>query len=162
MTEENRASGDVEEPTPTEAEDTEPVVPTDDEDMDEGPVRRPLIRATLPHIEGAQATPREPPVFTMHQQQARPGAGGRGGNWSGRSGREGGNGNGNSTKGQGREDGQPSRKKTGSQRRRTNSGNGNTTNVAGGNKWPARSESGGAARPAGGRRSGRRDKGRSR
>ena len=34
----------------------------------EGSVRRPLIRATLKHPEGAAPTPREPPVFTMHQQ----------------------------------------------------------------------------------------------
>jgi hypothetical protein len=33
----------------------------------EGSVRRPLIRATLKHPEGAPP-PRDPPVFTMHQQ----------------------------------------------------------------------------------------------
>ena len=34
----------------------------------EGSVRRPLIRATLKHPDGAPPPPREPPVFTMHQQ----------------------------------------------------------------------------------------------
>lgn len=36
---------------------------------DDGPVRRPLIRATLPLPEGTPATPRQPPVFTMHERQ---------------------------------------------------------------------------------------------
>ncbi|MCY4075764.1 MAG: hypothetical protein OXH04_10100 [Acidobacteria bacterium] len=36
---------------------------------DEGPVRRPLIRATLQLPEGTPATPRQPPVFTMHERQ---------------------------------------------------------------------------------------------
>ena len=35
---------------------------------DEGPVRRALIRATLKPGEGAPPTPRQAPVFTMHQQ----------------------------------------------------------------------------------------------
>ena len=34
----------------------------------DGPVRRPLIRATLTHPEGTPPLPREPPVFTMHEQ----------------------------------------------------------------------------------------------
>ncbi len=34
----------------------------------EGSVRRPLIRATLKHPDGAPPPPREPPLFTMHQQ----------------------------------------------------------------------------------------------
>ena len=34
----------------------------------EGSVRRPLIRATLKHPDGTPPPPREPPVFTMHQQ----------------------------------------------------------------------------------------------
>ena len=34
----------------------------------EGSVRRPLIRATLKHPAGTPPPPREPPVFTMHQQ----------------------------------------------------------------------------------------------
>ena len=36
---------------------------------DDGPVRRPLIRATLQLPEGTPATPRQPPVFTMHERQ---------------------------------------------------------------------------------------------
>lgn len=34
----------------------------------EGSVRRSLIRATLKHPDGTPPPPREPPVFTMHQQ----------------------------------------------------------------------------------------------
>lgn len=34
----------------------------------EGWVRRPLIRATLKHPDGTPPPPREPPLFTMHQQ----------------------------------------------------------------------------------------------
>ena len=40
----------------------------------EGSVRRPLIRATLKHPDGTTPPPREPPLFTMHQQ---PGGDGR-------------------------------------------------------------------------------------
>ena len=36
---------------------------------DDGRVRRPLIRATLQLPEGTLATPRQPPVFTMHEWQ---------------------------------------------------------------------------------------------
>ena len=52
-------------------------------------VRRPLIRATLKPQEGVPPTPRQPPVFTMHQQP-RGGAAGGGtarGNFRARSGR---------------------------------------------------------------------------
>ena len=49
----------------------------------EGSVRRPLIRATLTFPEGTPPTPRDPPVFTMHEQPARGNTrgkqGGRGG-----------------------------------------------------------------------------------
>ncbi len=45
----------------------------------DGPVRRPLIRATLTHPAGTPPIPREPPVFTMHEQQ-------RGGQARGKSG----------------------------------------------------------------------------
>ena len=34
----------------------------------EGSVRRPVIRATLKHPDGTPPPPREPPLFTMHQQ----------------------------------------------------------------------------------------------
>jgi hypothetical protein len=158
MTEENQASSDVEEPTPPAAEDADPAISV--EDVDEGPVRRPLIRATLPHIEGSQPTPRDPPVFTMHQQHARPSSGqGRGGNWNGRSGRD----NGNSTKSHSQEGGQPGKKKPGSQRRRASGGTSDGNNGASGNKWPSRSEPNGTSRSTGNRRpAARRDKGRSR
>lgn len=50
-------------------------------------VRRALIRATLKPQEGVPPTPRQPPVFTMHQQP-RSGASGTGrGNFRARSGR---------------------------------------------------------------------------
>ena len=55
-----------------------------------GTFRRPLIRASLPHPDGAQSNQREAPVFTMHEQPA------RGNNW-GKGGRGGSNGNGNGT-----------------------------------------------------------------
>ena len=50
---------------------------------DDGPVRRSLIRATLPPAAGVPPTPREPPVFTMHQQP-RGGAGAGRGNFRSR------------------------------------------------------------------------------
>ncbi len=43
----------------------------DDSKTDDGPVRRPLIRASLPHPEGEAPPHREAPVFTMHEQTAR-------------------------------------------------------------------------------------------
>ena len=46
---------------------------------EEWPVRRALIRATLPPLEGAPTTQRQPPVFTMHEQP-RGGSGGNRGN----------------------------------------------------------------------------------
>ena len=49
----------------------QPVADAGDEARDaerEGSVRRPLIRATLKHPEGTPPPPREPPLFTMHQQ----------------------------------------------------------------------------------------------
>lgn len=49
---------------PSEAPSTPPARPADD-----GPVRRPLIRATLQLPEGTPAAPRQPPVFTMHERQ---------------------------------------------------------------------------------------------
>ena len=58
------------------------------EAADTGTFRRPLIRASLPHPDGAQSSQREAPVFTMHEQPA------RGNNW-GKGGRGGSNGNGN-------------------------------------------------------------------
>ncbi len=49
-------------------------------------VRRPLIRATLKPQEGVPPTPRQAPVFTMHQQP-RDGAGAARGNFRARNGR---------------------------------------------------------------------------
>ncbi len=49
-------------------------------------VRRVLIRATLKPQEGVPPTPRQPPVFTMHQQPRGAAGGGRG-NFRARNGR---------------------------------------------------------------------------
>ena len=49
----------------------QPVADAGDQTRDaerEGSVRRPLIRATLKHPDGTPPPPREPPLFTMHQQ----------------------------------------------------------------------------------------------
>ena len=54
------------------------------DDVDEGSVRRPLIRATLKHPGGAPPSPRPAPVFTMHQQEQSGSQGGRGQNRNGR------------------------------------------------------------------------------
>ncbi len=61
--------------TPSKAES----VSTERPGGGDGPVRRPLIRATLTHPAGTPPLPREPPVFTMHEQQ-------RGGQARGKSG----------------------------------------------------------------------------
>jgi hypothetical protein len=46
---------------------------TADERVDEGPVHRPLIRATLPRLEGQPAPARPAPDFTIRQPAGRPG-----------------------------------------------------------------------------------------
>lgn len=51
------------------ADPAEPPARPADAVRDDGPVRRPLIRATLQLPEGTPATPRQPPVFTMHERQ---------------------------------------------------------------------------------------------
>ena len=51
------------------ADAADPAEPPADAVRDDGPVRRPLIRATLQLPEGTPATPRQPPVFTMHERQ---------------------------------------------------------------------------------------------
>lgn len=56
------------------------------DEADDVAVRRPLIRATLQLPPGSAATPRQPPVFTMHQQMERS-TGGRPPQRGGRSGR---------------------------------------------------------------------------
>ena len=76
------------------SDETKPDTPNPDKPEEQKPAgdggtfRRPLIRALLPHPDGAQASQREAPVFTMHEQPA------RGNNW-GKGGRGGSNGNGN-------------------------------------------------------------------
>jgi hypothetical protein len=73
-----------------QADESDSVEPVDgdstktSDDVDEGPVRRPLIRATLRHPGGAPPPPRQPPVFTMHQQERSGSQGGRGQNQNGR------------------------------------------------------------------------------
>lgn len=74
-----------------EAEIDPAVSPADEsaeaERRDRDHVRRPLIRATLKPQEGVPPTPRQPPVFTMHQQQPRGGPGAGRGNFRARAGR---------------------------------------------------------------------------
>ena len=76
------------------SDETKPDTPNPDKPEEQKPAgdggtfRRPLIRASLPHPDVAQASQREAPVFTMHEQPA------RGNNW-GKGGRGGSNGNGN-------------------------------------------------------------------
>lgn len=95
MSEDNRATGDQADPeSAASAADDETMADASSEpaERDDGPVRRPLIRATLKHPEGTPPPPREPPVFTMHQNQ--PGSQApRGQNRSGRTFRSGGNNN---------------------------------------------------------------------
>ena len=74
-----------------QADDSDSVEPVDgdstktSDNVDEGSVRRPLIRATLKHPGGAPPPPRQAPVFTMHQQEQQSGSqGGRGQNRNGR------------------------------------------------------------------------------
>jgi hypothetical protein len=78
-----------------------PEDPADDQEPEEGPVHRPLIRATLPRHEGQVPPARPAPEFTIRQ----PG-GGRPGRFRGRNQRGGqmfqGDRSGNSTGGQGR------------------------------------------------------------
>lgn len=73
--------------------------PNDERDDEEGPVHRPLIRASLPRHDG-QAPPSRPiPEFTIRQPAGRPnrfrprGAGGGGGQFQGGGNRTSGNGN---------------------------------------------------------------------
>lgn len=82
MSEHNRVPN-----SPDEADSVEPTeseTPEVTEDKDEGPVRRPLIRATLKHPEGTPPPPRQAPVFTMHQQERGGSPAGRGQNRNGR------------------------------------------------------------------------------
>ena len=58
----------------------------DDSKTNDGPVRRPLIRASLPHPEGETPSHREAPVFTMHEQTTRGNTRGKQGGRNGTSG----------------------------------------------------------------------------
>jgi hypothetical protein len=76
----------------------------DNRHEDGWPAHRPLIRATLPKVEGDLPPPRPIPEFTMHQRHGRGGQGFRGQGWqdrSGGSGRGGFRGPGRSAHGQG-------------------------------------------------------------
>ncbi len=142
MSEHNRATGDPEDPeSAAPATDVETTADSTSApaERDDGPVRRPLIRATLKHPEGTPPPPRQPPVFTMHQNQ--PGSQARGQNRNGR---------------QVRSSGHPNSQKSSRERSGQNTssrGNG------GGNKGSARQDRG---QRSGNRSSSRRNKGRSR
>lgn len=110
-------------------------------ERDEGPVRRPLIRATLKHSEGTPPPPREAPVFTMHEQP-------RGGSSPGR---------GPSRGGRPARDGHSNKKKNSRERPGQYASKGNSI---GGKKRSSRPDRGGQDRMGSGRP--RRDKGRSR
>ena len=95
----------------------------------EGSVRRPLIRATLTHPEGTAPPPREPPVFTMHQQPGgnggsappqagRPGRGGQSRPFSDRRPAGGAPGNGRPSGNQAQAEGRPGSKSRSSRRGR--------------------------------------------
>lgn len=56
---------------------TESDPPVGDDDREEGPVRRPLIRAQFPKIEGASPTPRAMPEFTIQTLNNRRNNGGQ-------------------------------------------------------------------------------------
>ena len=94
MSEHKRATGDQADPesaAPAADVDTETTADASSApaEREDGPVRRPLIRATLKHPEGTPPPPRQAPVFTMHQNQ--PGSQPpRGQNRSGRTFRSGG------------------------------------------------------------------------
>ena len=94
--------------TPVTAEDGNPDAPAE---RDEGPVRRPLIRATLKPPEGTPPPAQQAPVFTMHEPRG--GSGQSRGNSRPRNSRPGrDNGHPNKTNGKSR-----SRSRSGSSRR---------------------------------------------
>jgi hypothetical protein len=147
MSEQNRLTHPPEEADSVEPADIESSEIL--EDRDEGPVRRPLIRATLKHPEGTPPPPRQPPVFTMHQQERGGSPPGRGPNRNGRFVRD---------------SGHPNKKK-GSRDRAGQGGSQDASmkgNSSRGKKRPPRSDGSGQNSPASGNRapSSRRDKGR--
>ena len=160
MSEQNRATDVPEEqgtvaPTDVESAGEPGVAPEGTRDdvegvenveRDEGPVRRPLIRATLKHPEGTPPPPREAPVFTMHEQPRGGSSSGRGANRGGRSTRD---------------SGHPNKKKNARERSGQQTRKGNSS---GGKKHSFRSDRTGQNGAHAGQRSSssRRDKGRSR
>ena len=77
MSEQDRSVRQPDQPDPAVESPEEATAPEQQPDpAEEWPVRRSLIRATLTLPEGAPPTQRQPPVFTMHQQQPRGGSGG--------------------------------------------------------------------------------------
>lgn len=125
----------------------------------DGPVRRALIRATLRLPDGTPPPPREPPIFTMHQQSGRgsPGNPGNSGN-SGNSGNAGNSDNiGNTWGGQ-----QPrkSGRRRGGQSRHFK--NGRAGSGQSGNSFPSGNQARPEGRPGAKSRSSRRGRGRSR
>ena len=156
MSDQNRVinpmkEADSVEPTDIESSEVEVSedVSEDRDEKDEGPVRRPLIRATLEHPKGTPPPPRQAPVFTMHQQERGGSPPGRGSNRNGRFVR----------------DAAQSNKKKGSRDRQGQSQNASTKgNSSGGRKRSSRPDRSGQPREASGNRSSpsRRDKGRSR
>ena len=145
MSDQNRVTQPPEETDSAEVVDIESSEIS--EDRDEGPVRRPLIRATLKHPEGTPPPPRQPPVFTMHQQERGGSSPARGQNRNGRFVRDSGQAN----------------KKKGS-RDRSGQGGSQMKGGSGGKKRSPRSGGSGQHGPPSGNRapSSRRDKGRPR
>ena len=143
MSEQNRMSDTPEDPESVE-QSVDDESPSDDavtDERDEGSVRRPLIRATLKHPEGTPPAPRQPPVFTSHQQTHS----GRGQNWNSRSGSD---------------NGHPNRKK---KSHRDRQGQQASSRGGGGQKYSSRPDRRGQQdAPSGNRSSSRRSKGRSR
>jgi hypothetical protein len=124
---------------------------SDEKRPDEGwPAHRPLIRATLPKIEGEQPLPRPIPEFTMHQRQPPPYRGGhafrhsQGQGWGGN-----GHAGGGFRPGQGGQGGQGQR----------GQGNGNSQGNGFGNGRPPGQGGGGSGSGRPGRHRGRGGKG---
>jgi hypothetical protein len=65
-------SDPIEQAPPPDADESDDAVETDNRDNEEGPVHRPLIRASLPKIGGAPPPARQIPEFTIRQPGGRP------------------------------------------------------------------------------------------
>ena len=140
--------GDANPAMPSASTD-QPVAGDASDEADDVAVRRPLIRATLQLPPGSAPAPRQPPVFTMHQQMERS-TGGRPPQRGGRSGRNSGNAPGA---------GQYRHKKSGGQ-----PGNSSAAPPPGNRKWGPRPDRANAFRSEASPRNGspRRDKDRRR